>query len=247
MNRRAVGIALLVAAAAVMALVLRRLPEGLTMDRRGLLPVLALTRSRAEVDSVLAARRAVLDRVGNGDTYLPAMLAQRDSFLFRWPDRAARPLRVYLRKDGAYVWEFERPVREAFARWQEFGGVPVRFRFLADPRDAEIIVQWADSISPVDGKSPAGTTAMDGTGDGWYLHGTVTIAVRHLGSARLRSPEDVHATALHEVGHVLGLLHSDRPGDVMWDTGARDISARDLRTLRLLYDVPPGWLSLAVW
>jgi hypothetical protein len=247
MSRRVVSIALFVTATAVMALVLHQLPDGITMERHGLLPVFALTPSRAEVDSVVAARRAVLDRVGDGDTYLPTMLAQRDSFLFRWPERNARPLQVYVRKDGAYVWEFERPVREAFARWQEFGGIPVLFRFLADPVDAEIVVQWADSIAPVDGKSPAGTTAMDGTSDGWYRNGIVTIAVRHLGSARLRAPQDIHATALHEVGHVLGLLHSDRPEDVMWGTGARDISARDLRTLRLLYDLPPGWLSLAVW
>lgn len=247
MNRRLVSIALLLTASAVMAVTLHRLPEGITVNRRGLLPVFALTRSRAEVDSALAARRAVLDRVGDGDTYLAAMLAQRDSFLFRWPDRGARPLQVYVRKDGAYAWEFERPVREAFARWEEFGGIPVRFQFLANPSGADILVQWADSISPVAGKSPAGTTAMDGNGDGWYLHGVVTIAVRQLGSTRLRTPQDVRATALHEVGHVLGLLHSDRPGDVMWETGSRDISARDLRTLRLLYDVPPGWLSLAVW
>jgi predicted Zn-dependent protease len=47
--------------------------------------------------------------------------------------------------------------------------------------------------------------------------------------------------ALHELGHVLGLGHSSDPADALHPTStAIELSARDRRTARLLYDLPTG-------
>ena len=54
-------------------------------------------------------------------------------------------------------------------------------------------------------------------------------------------PEQVLLTAAHEMGHALGLPHSDSERDVMFPTNtARNLSTRDFRTLEALYRLPNG-------
>jgi predicted Zn-dependent protease len=55
----------------------------------------------------------------------------------------------------------------------------------------------------------------------------------------------VKVTATHEMGHALGLLHSDRSDDVMFPEMARDsslqfASERDFATIEALYKLPNG-------
>ncbi len=54
-------------------------------------------------------------------------------------------------------------------------------------------------------------------------------------------PEQVLLTAAHEMGHALGLPHSDSERDVMFPTNkARGLSNRDFRTIGALYRMPNG-------
>lgn len=55
----------------------------------------------------------------------------------------------------------------------------------------------------------------------------------------------IKATAMHEMGHALGLMHSDSQGDIMFPRFERGVtqvraSARDLRTVDALYALPNG-------
>lgn len=51
----------------------------------------------------------------------------------------------------------------------------------------------------------------------------------------------VRLTAAHEMGHALGLPHSDDPRDVMYPTnGAARISSADFETMNALYRLPNG-------
>jgi hypothetical protein len=54
-------------------------------------------------------------------------------------------------------------------------------------------------------------------------------------------PAQVRLTAAHEMGHALGLPHSDEPRDVMYPTNtATSMTARDYRSIEVLYSTPNG-------
>lgn len=55
------------------------------------------------------------------------------------------------------------------------------------------------------------------------------------------SPDRVRLTAAHEMGHALGLPHSDSDRDVMYPTNtAASLTARDYRSMEALYALPDG-------
>ncbi len=55
------------------------------------------------------------------------------------------------------------------------------------------------------------------------------------------SPAQLRLTAAHEMGHALGLPHSDSKRDVMYPTNtATALTARDYRTMEALYALPDG-------
>jgi hypothetical protein len=90
------------------------------------------------------------------------------------------------------------------------------------------------------GEDRAGQTDLKWTRDGAIHSAAITLARRDSGGRVL--PEAVlHAVAVHEVGHALGLAHSPSTADVMYGvTNTAVPSARDAATLALLYQLPLG-------
>jgi hypothetical protein len=189
-------------------------------------------------DSVRAMRAAVRRRIAESDTYLPLMLAEGDSLLRRWPERVAEPIAVYLPEGGAagYSVAMGQAVEEAFSRWQRGSRIPVQFRIVRDPANAEVSVQWIEKFD----SRRTGQADLTWNTAGWVLKGTLTLAT-HSHNGWPLPADAVYTVALHEIGHLLGLGHSDQPEDVMYPTtSVHDLTNRDRRTAGLLYALPPG-------
>ena len=71
------------------------------------------------------------------------------------------------------------------------------------------------------------------------------LALASPSSGRPLEARDIELTAAHEMGHALGLPHSDQSRDVMYPTNtATTLSARDYRAMEALYRLPNG---VGIW
>lgn len=71
---------------------------------------------------------------------------------------------------------------------------------------------------------------------------SIELRTRYPSGANRPAPADqVRLTAAHEMGHALGLRHSDNERDVMFPTNrATSMSSQDYRSIEVLYETPDG-------
>lgn len=126
-------------------------------------------------------------------------------------------------------------VRDAFHAWTA-AGAPVRFIFVPDSSRADVQVLWRDSLP--DGRAGQVTRLTDPRG--WLRAAVIEMNTRNMAGG-LQDSLTVRAVALHEVGHLLGLEHSENARDIMsaWVT-ARSLTSRDRSAMRALYGVSVG-------
>ena len=170
-------------------------------------------------------------------TYIDRLLADRDSTIERWPNRLVQPLRVWIDSSstvsGAQAG-FPSAVRSAFAQWAATG-IPLRFAFVASPKQADVRVRWTNYLS-----HKTGSTTWRTDDNGWLLSGDITLAT-HISDGHSLDSRGMRAIALHEVGHALGLSHSGDAADIMAPLVRVDsLSPADENTIKLLYSLPAG-------
>ncbi len=171
-------------------------------------------------------------------TYIGEMLLSRDSSLARWPDRRARPIRVWIQPSSdlsdwtaAYVDE----VYAAFDEWDALE-LPVSFTYVADSADAEVHVTWIDQFQ----EQISGRIQWARDDDWWITTASIVLAVhRHKGD--VLDEDAMRAIALPAIGHLMGLDHTYDVRSIMAPkVRVRALSPADTATVRLLYTLPPG-------
>jgi predicted Zn-dependent protease len=199
-------------------------------------------RSAAIPDSALvaAARRDRTRerlREETDRTYLAASLSETDSMLRRWPDaRINRPLRVAIIRQNVdgFREDFVSNVNWAIGRWN--GVIPVLLETGADSANADIVVTWTVRMD----SNRTGRTDLTWDRRGNIRQALIVLAT-HTPEGQLLDARRMSALALHEVGHAIGLGHSTLKQDALYPvTLAQELSERDIRTARLLYDLPAG-------
>lgn len=192
------------------------------------------------VDRDRAARREwVRQRIRDSAarTYLPETLDQTDSMLRRWPDdRIDRPLRVAIMRQEVrgFREDFVANVAWAVGRWN--GVLPVGLVTGGDSASADVVVTWVAGLD----SNRTGRTDLTWDRRG-NLHQATLVLATHTPEGQLLDERRMSALALHEIGHALGLGHSASREDALYPIAiSGDLSERDRRTARLLYDLPPG-------
>ncbi|MGI8979968.1 MAG: Ig-like domain-containing protein [Pirellulaceae bacterium] len=143
--------------------------------------------------------------------------------------------------------------REAVRRWHE-AGVP---RHVLEDRLASVVFVLADITgSGLAGATEDGTIVIDvnAAGHGWYLDSTprddgefqLLIAPserKAIGSSAAVGYVDLLTAITHEVGHVLGLEHSEREGGHSVMSPTLGLSTRRIPTLRdvAILELLDGW------
>jgi hypothetical protein len=214
-----------------------RAPTARTSVASGGVVAKPLTRRAAENEAVKAEVRRRLAERGSG-TYINEMLAERDSALARWPDREGNPLTIWVQPTSTVAdWtdEYADAVRDAVNGWDALG-LPVRFAFATDSADADVHVTFIDQFE----ESISGRTKWERDDSWWITDAEIVLAVHHRSGPAL-DVDAMRALALHEIGHLLGLDHTEDATSIMAPrVRVRSLSAADEATVRLLYTLPPG-------
>lgn len=118
---------------------------------------------------------------------------------------------------------------------------PIRIVQETEAADAHLVIRWEAQLS----EGGLGETQSRFSID----QGVARYEVAHLALATRNpyradaplNPRSVELTAAHEMGHALGLPHSDDRGDLMYPTdAATHLSERDFLTVAALYEIPLG-------
>lgn len=175
---------------------------------------------------------------GESGTYIREILLQRGDNNARWADRQMEPLRVWIQPRSElpdFHPSYPVRAREAFGRWAR-AGVPVAFTFVVDSARSDIPVVWVDKFDmPISGR-----TRWTRDQHWWIVGSSIEVALHHQSGTPLE-PEAIYVIALHEVGHVLGLDHTQDERSIMAArVRVRDLSMADEHTAQLVYSIPPG-------
>lgn len=167
-------------------------------------------------------------------------LHQSGQAFVRWRPEKTQHLAVYVAPAPNPHWHGV--LTQALRDWEASSAGYIRFFTTVRPEDADITVEWTDAA--VTGREfEVGHTDRTIAPPNWIGKATITLLAqpqidKHLTKTGIENR--LYTTMLHELGHALGLEHSQNPRDVMHHQGWKNqqLTPGDLHQLQEIYTRP---------
>lgn len=129
-------------------------------------------------------------------------------------------------------------MKHAFEEWSRLTKDKIVFRYVKDKKQAQLEIIFTDKINDSKSDKSIGLTKGLSNSSGKMVHATVWIAAKTQDGRTLNNDE-VYTVMLHEVGHAIGLEHSNNPKSALYPQLdiIQEVDKSDLVTLSKKY----GW------
>ncbi len=207
-------------------------------------PLADVTRALIERLTIESAKQNAIEKT------LEANVEHEDYFEYvtydsitKWPTERF-PLKVYIPPETkcvrvpGYKTAFGNALRESLEEWHKAANDAVNFVIVPTKQAADIECQWTDNPLALTNPAEAGETRSTFDLKKGMLHAKILLLTTAPGIPNV-AVKDMKRTALHELGHSLGLMgHSPEPDDIMFCSVSdmqMSLTERDAKTLQHLY------------
>lgn len=145
----------------------------------------------------------------------------------RW---VAQPVYVFIPEYG----NISNLMRRAFQEWEDKSGELIRFRFVNKPSNANITVNFVERVTNCNSPLAVGCSRMKQRG-GQYYACQLDIAMKRFDNNVYRPIDNIYGVMLHEIGHAIGLGHSQNSKSIMYPYDLPSIQYLTPDDLQLIY------------